>query len=179
MNAVVIAPGQSLTQEQCDATRGADLTIAVSDAYKLAPWCDALAATDRKWWRARPDALAMTCRKFSPCKIEELEHVSNEFISTQSASGVLGLWVAKMLGAVRILMIGFDNHGTHFFGPHTGELKNTDPFRFKTFGHQFTHLRNHFKIEKVGCKNATPGTALEAFECCTLEEGMAWLQPSK
>lgn len=179
MNAIVIAPGESLTQEQCDAVRGAGLIVAVADAFRLAPWCDALAATDRAWWRERPEAMAMPCRKFSPCKIEELEHVSNEFISTQSASGVLGLWVAKMLGALRILMIGFDNRGTHFFGPHTGKLKNTNEYRFKMFEHQFVHLRNHFKIEKIDCRNATPDTALRAFERTTLEEGLEWLRKSR
>jgi hypothetical protein len=176
MNAVLIAPGESLTQEQCDTVRGAGVTIAVGDAYKLAPWCDAIAATDRAWWSARPDAMAMPCKKFSPCKIEGIEQVTNEFVGTQSSSGVLGLWVAKMLGAAKVLMIGFDNRGTHFFGAHVGKLKNTPPHRFKTFEHQFVHLRNHFKIVKIAVRNATPGTALQAFEKATLTEGLAWLK---
>ncbi len=174
MNAVVIAPGESLTQEQCDAARSVGFTVAVSDAYRLAPWCDALAATDRAWWRARPEAMAMDCKKFSPCTIEGVERVTGEIIGTHSASGVLGLWVAAMLGAVKILMIGFDNRGAHFFGPHTGALKNTAPGRFKTFEHQFVHLRNYFKIHNVCVMNATPGTSLTAFKTCTLEEGLEW-----
>jgi hypothetical protein len=70
MNAIVIASGESLTQEQCDATRGCGLTIAVSDAYKLVPWCDALVSTDRAWWKNRPEAMQVACRKFSVHEIE-------------------------------------------------------------------------------------------------------------
>ncbi len=177
MNAVIIAPGESLTQEQCDAVRGVAPCIAIGDAYRLAPWCDAIVATDRAWWRERPEAKAMRCRRFSAAKVEDVEHMAGEFVSTQSSSGALGLVVAEQhFGMRRGLMIGFDNRGTHFFGPHTGKLKNTDALRFKTFGHQFTHLRNHFRLVGIEVKNATPGTALTAFKTCTLEEGLAWLK---
>lgn len=179
MNAIVIAPGESLTLEQCEAVRGCGTVIAVGDAYRLAPWCDAIAANDRAWWRERPEAWELPCKKYSAMKLEGIEQIErNDFVSSGSSSGVLGLWLAKLLGATRILMIGFDNKGTHFFGPHTGKLKNTVPGRFKVFEHQFVHLRNHFKIEKVQAKNATPGTALEAIEKTTLEEGLQWLKQS-
>lgn len=180
LTAIVIAPGESLTQEQCDATRGYGLTVAVSDAYKLAPWCDAIAANDRAWWRERPDAKAMTCAKYSACSIEGVTQVERtDFVGTGSSSGVLGLWIAKFLGATRILMIGFDNKGAHFFGPHTGSLKNTPAGRFKVFDHQFAHLRNYFKIVNVEARNATPDTALNAIQKTTLAEGLEWLRPSK
>lgn len=176
MNAIVIASGESLTREQCDAVAGAGLIVAVSDAYLFASNCDALCATDRAWWRARPEVMELPCRKFSVHEMEGVELVArNDHIGTDSSSGVLGLWVAKMLGAVRILMLGFDNRGGHFFGQHVPPLKNTAPHRFKTFAFQFIHLRNRFKIDGIECINCTPGTALDAFPTATLQEGLEWI----
>jgi hypothetical protein len=179
MNVIVIASGQSLTREQCEATRGAGYTIAVGDAYRLTTWCDAIVSTDRAWWRKRPDAMAMACRKFCMHSFEGTEHAAAcDSLAYGSSSGVLGLWVARMLGASRILMLGFDNHGTHFFGPHV-DLKNTSPQRFKEFADQFYLMRGHLKLGGVRVLNCTPGTALDMFPKASLSEGLKWLQPLK
>lgn len=176
MNAIVIAPGESLTREQCDAVVGAGLIVAVCDAYRMIEHCYAICATDRAWWRARTEVMSLPCRKFSVHEMDGIERVErNDHIGTDSSSGVLGLWVAKLLGAKRILMLGFDNRGGHFFGPYVPPLKNTAPHRFATFAHQFTHLRNRFKLDGIECINCTPGTALEAFPKLTLEEGLEWI----
>jgi hypothetical protein len=76
-------------------------------------------------------------------------------------------------------MLGFDNKGTHFFGPHEAPLKNTQPHRFKTFAAQFGHLANRFKMERIEVLNCTPDTALDKFPIAILAEGLEWLSPLK
>ena len=46
---VCIASGPSLTQDQVDQVKGLN-TIAINDAYKLAPWANILYACDYQWW---------------------------------------------------------------------------------------------------------------------------------
>src|SRR3990167_7469077 len=47
---VLIGGGPSLTQSDVDYCRDKAKTIAVNDAYRLAPWADVLYACDRPWW---------------------------------------------------------------------------------------------------------------------------------
>jgi hypothetical protein len=48
---VCIGGGPSLTRDDVDYCRGKAFVIAINDAYKLAPWADALYACDGLWWR--------------------------------------------------------------------------------------------------------------------------------
>jgi hypothetical protein len=182
MKAIVVAPGESLTAEDCAHlySANADCMIAVSDAFRLLPHIDALVSNDRAWWDARPEARSRICRKFSTRKMEGIEQIqTNDFVSNGSSSGVLAMWVARELGAKKILMVGFDNQGSHFFGAHTGNLKNTTESRYKAFQHQFEHLWSRFRMDGIDVRNATPGTALKVFPILSLDEGIEWLSLSK
>jgi hypothetical protein len=173
---VVIAPGESLTEADCDLARAAAPVIAVTEAYKLAPWCDVLVANDRAWWAERPDARALSCPKYSTRRIEGVEQIDgSEIVTGGSSSGVLALWVSARLGAKRILLLGFDNKGTHFCGPYKGRLTNTHPTRFAVFEQQFRELGKAFQKTGVEVRNCTPETALKAFPLMNLEEGLVWL----
>ena len=61
-------------------------------------------------------------------------------------SGVLSLECAKRQGAKRILLLGFDMRGSHFFGPYTNGLSNTTEAK----------RRNHLKQYEAWGK-ANPG----------------------
>jgi hypothetical protein len=173
---IVLAPGQSLAADVVDRVRGIAPVIAVTEAFKIAPWCEVLVANDRSWWAARPEAKELPCTKYSTRRIEGVEQIeSNATITGGSSSGVLALWVAMTLGAKRILMLGFDNKGTHFNGPYEGKLQNTQPVRFAVFECQFRELAVLLKKSGVDVVNCTPGTALKAFRTAPLDEGLAWL----
>ena len=43
--------GPSLTAAQVAALRGKTRSIAINDAWRLAPWADVLYACDGRWWR--------------------------------------------------------------------------------------------------------------------------------
>jgi hypothetical protein len=57
LTVAVIAGGPSLTQEQVDQVHGLP-TIAVNDAYLLAPWADAIYFADSRWWEWHTKGLA-------------------------------------------------------------------------------------------------------------------------
>lgn len=162
MRFAVLAPGESLTAEVAASTRALP-TVAVNRAYELAPWAMALVSCDKGWWRAY-GAEHFAGRKFSINKIlfrEDVEVVKSPNVPTGSSSGVLGLEVAKMLGATEIELHGFDNRGGHFHPPHELPLRNPSPSRFEVFDEQFRQwARANAAIRVV---NHTPESALTAF----------------
>src|SRR5690606_14700166 len=83
-------------------------------------------------------------------------------------SGVLGLEVAKSKGASRILLLGFDMHGTHFFGPYRNGLSNT------TEAKRRMHLAQYARWAKwnqgIQVINCTAGSALRCFPMVRADE---------
>lgn len=51
MKAIILATGPSMSQAVADSARGFGTVIAVSDAYRLAPWADCLVSADTAWWK--------------------------------------------------------------------------------------------------------------------------------
>jgi hypothetical protein len=168
---VVLATGQSVTAEQVEYVRevheaGKCGAVAISDMYKLAPWADAIVSNDSNWWLNNPDASKFQGRRFCGVPypgVERLEQ-TGEFNSGVN-SGLQGMRVARdVFRASRILLLGFDMHGTHYFGAHPEPLKNTTPARFAAFLKQFDGWRQGEVI------NCTPGSALKRFPMGELRE---------
>jgi len=172
----IIAPGPSLTAELCERVRHLT-TIAVCNAYQLAPWADYLAANDASWWRRHPEAAKFRGRKFSGNEIRDIERVLPNTYGTSSNSGVLALDLARNLGATEVLLLGFDMHGSHFFGKYTNGCSNTPPHRRLQHQQQFRDWARANKGIKVW--NVTAGSKLEAFPQVPLREALASVpQPS-
>lgn len=154
----VLATGPSMSQDVADRVRYIARVVAVSDAYRLAPWAEAMVSADENWWRHHPAALQFRGRKLCTMKCAGTERLprSHEF-PPGTSSGLLGMRVAQMLGATKILLLGFDMHGSHFFGPHGGTMKNTSAERFEVFKAQFATWS--------GCPvvNCTPGSGLTCY----------------
>lgn len=157
MRFAVIATGQSLTDDQVQAVRHIPC-VAVSNAYEKAPWAMAMVSADKRWWlhyQPKFDGL-----KYSLAEVPGVERVKDLMMG--SNSGLLGMEVAVKLGATSIILLGFDMHGTHYFGPHQ-QLRNTQPNRFDQFKKQFA------AFNKVPVYNCTPDSALHCFPRMTLE----------
>lgn len=166
----VLATGPSMSQAVVDSVRAKCNVVAVSDAYKLAPWADALVSCDGAWWRAHPDALQFAGLKFGLMPdYSSVKGVEKFEAPSGINSGLLGVLVAAKMGAKKILLCGFDMHGTHYFGPHPAPLKNTKPERFEAFKRQFVHYRPR-GVEIVNC---TPGSGLKTFPMGNLEDCLA------
>lgn len=162
----VLATGPSMSQAVADSVRGRCSVIAVSDAYRLAPWADALVSQDASWWRAHPDAKEFAGRRFAGVVVPDVEKFPS---LTGSNSGLLGCQVAVSLGATRILLLGVDLKGSHFFGPHPAPLRNTQPHRFQAFQEQF----KRYQPRSVEIINCTPGSALKAYPKADLNASLS------
>ena len=158
MEFVLLAPGPSMSRDLAESMRGQRVGV-VSNVFELAPWADFLAANDRAWWRAYPEAINFAGRRFSSSEFPGVERCRPG--NTQWASGVLALQAAVNLGAKRIRLYGFDMHGSHYFGEYTNGLVNTKPYRRAVHLQQFRDwARANPRVEVVNC---TPGSALDCF----------------
>ena len=90
-------------------------------------------------------------------------------------SGVLALECARRAGATRILLLGFDMRGSHFFGSYTNGLSNTTEAKRRVHLAQYARwARLHKAIEVINC---TPGSALHCFPKARLEDAGDILGP--
>lgn len=158
----VIATGQSLLSTDVKYLRGKCRTVAVSDAYKLAPWADCLVSHDRAWWREHQDALEFAGEKI--CRNEFPGVKTFKSIPSACNSGLMGMYYAQTQGATKILLLGFDMHGSHYFGAHPKPLQNTDSKGFAR------HIRQFDKW--AGCEviNCTVGSHLKRFPYIPLRD---------
>ena len=164
----LLAPGPSASAEQAARIRDAGIPLgAIGNAFQLAPWADFIAATDGAWWRKYPEAKAPPGLKFT---MHGVQHVARMKVPGYQAcnSGVLGLECAKRQGATRILLAGFDMHGSHFFGKYTNGCANTSDFRRKAHLQQFKSWRA--KNSAIEVVNATEGSALQCFPMARLDD---------
>lgn len=166
--------------------------LCVGDAYRLLPHADALYACDWSWWRhhkgaAKFDGERFTSHSTSGQFIDDKSIVADEFnvrlvpasngagFSTsenfihyglpQPSSGFQAVNLALLFGASRVVLVGFDSHaasGKHFFGDHPDNLRNCTDAGYREFAKAFAP---HPRIV-----NATPGSAIEAYEFVDLEE---------
>lgn len=174
----VLATGPSMNVGIARSLMHRCAVVAISDAYTLAPWADALVSTDYSWWRHHPEAVAMPGRKFSGMvdyqKVEGVEKLPGEHATN---SGLLGVKVAVQMGAKKVLLCGFDLHspGEHFFGRHGGSLRSTSANRMEHFKEQFARYRPK-GIEIINC---TSGSALRCYPRMSLSEALNDSKTSK
>jgi len=115
---IILATGQSLNQQDVDYVKGKGVVVAVSDAYKLAPWADMLVSHDTNWWRHHPEALNFEKPKYCYQTFNGTKMLRPEGAPTACNSGLYSMFIAKKYGATKIILLGFDMHGTHYFGLH-------------------------------------------------------------
>lgn len=166
----LLAPGPSASAAVAARVRHLPMG-AVGNAYELAPWARFIASTDAGWWRRNPKAKETGADLYSMLKTPDVEQVSIPGMSSSVNSGVLALACAKQAGATRIILLGFDMHGTHFFGPYTNGLRNTPPHQRAQHMKQY---REWARLNKgVEVLNATPGSALTVFPMVDLDACLA------
>lgn len=158
----ILATGPSMSQAIADSVRGRCKVIAVSDAIEFAPWCDCLVSADGPWWREK--APEYDGARYTMANFPGIERVTD--LPMGSNSGLLAIHVAVKMGATKVLLLGIDLHGTHFFGPHTGRLKNTTAARVATFHKQFAN----YKPRGVQIFNCNPDSHLKCYPMARLED---------
>jgi hypothetical protein len=182
----VIASGPSLTQADCDLVKKHCVTLAVSDAYKLIE-ADYHYSCDQAWWKVHIDhvkagrrftqyggedeRLLAISQGLEPIEGKDLPGLGLDCIHTNRNSGAQAINLAFLLGAKRIILLGFDMQWTdgksHFFGDHPEGLRNKDPTIHIP---HFTQLAADLEREGVEVINCTRETALHQFKRATLEQ---------
>jgi hypothetical protein len=176
---IICASGESLTPEDVEFVRGKGSVIVINNTYQLAPWADILYSCDAAWWRLTPEAQSFKGRKISiMCKeVETWPHamrpglgkdkINTGGINTGGNSGYQAINLAYLLGAKKIVLLGFDMHGTHWHGRHKKGLSNIH--MFEEWIKNFTQLAQDLKDEGVEVINATRRTKLFCFRREPLE----------
>jgi hypothetical protein len=171
-----------------DAVRNARLpTIAVNDAYRLAPWADVLYAADAPWWQThkyvRDFAGERWTQNRGPVKgWPELArahglHViesrgsaggwpeSDARVCGGGNSGFMAVSLACISRAKRVVLLGFDMGAPagrrHFFGDHPGRLNKQSPYH--KFVANFEHFAPLAESRGIDIINCTRGGALNCF----------------
>lgn len=91
-------------------------------------------------------------------------------VKSASCSGVVALEAAKQRGAKRILLLGADFRGSHYFGDYRNGLQNTTDKRRAIHRAQFEQWQRLNKgIEVLNC---TEGSMLECFPRVALAEAL-------
>lgn len=124
---VIIASGPSVTQEQVDYCKGKARVITINDSHKLAPWADAVYASDSRWWetyysqvksrmlnaqlwsmQADDEKLLLSDILFSPVKGEKGLMERPGYINHGTHSGFQAINIAYQFGASKIILLGYD-----------------------------------------------------------------------
>lgn len=186
---VVAATGASLTPEVAETVRASGVpAIAVSDAWRLLPWAEVLHSADTAWWRHHNGCPEFAGERWTVRKetnSDELieryglkaikERHGDRFSTTPSIvcsgenSGYQAANLAILFGAARVVLVGFNMQGTHFFGDHPAPLRNGNPLKFVGY------FRNAAAKLPPGVEiiNATPDSALDCFPIMSLDDALA------
>jgi hypothetical protein len=182
-DAVVIATGPSLTQEDVNYVEGKAKVVIVNDAYKIAPFADCLFAADKKWWEwhngvpgfegQKWTSDEQMAKKYNLCFIRKSNGKGfsrrQDTLHTGGNSGYQALNLAYLFGANRLIMLGFDHKissdgKSHFFGDHPDEVRSRYSY-WRRFWEDLAAQKPPHKII-----NCTRDTTLDMFTCKPLEE---------
>jgi len=174
-----------VTQTDVDYLRGkVDGVIAINDSYRLAPWADVLYACDGKWWywHYEKGAKGFAGLKYSidPVArrhrgVQILQKTGETGLELKPTglkagrnSGYQAINLAVHLGARRVILLGYDMRGDHWFGQHPD--KSRPPFviclaRFQTLVEPLAKAG----VEVINC---SAKTALTCFPRMPLAEAL-------
>lgn len=193
---VILASGQSLSVEQCEAVHawrfagGAEMrrVIAINTTFQRAPWADLLWGCDLTWWRQyHKEAAAIFTGQLWTQDQQAVREFGLHFIESAMVPGLsrrpgvihqggnsayMSVNLGVQAGAKRFVLLGVDMHGTHWHGNHPAGLPNPVPNLFKSWIKQFGVLAKDLEREGIEVINCTPGTALHCFPERALEEAL-------
>jgi hypothetical protein len=187
--AVCLGGGPSLTADDVAYCRGKATVIAVNDSWRLAPWADALMASDAAWWnfyRGVPDfaglkfCLEPQAAKFPGVTVLRntgdagLEHDPTGLRNGRN-SGAAAINLAVHFGAKRVVLLGYDMAAktegkSHWFGNHPKGLRGNSPYPlFRAMIGTMVLPLAHAGVQVI---NASRETALDCFPRLPLTEAL-------
>lgn len=187
---VILGGGPSLTQAQVDFVRGKARVIAINNAFLRAPWADVLYAPDARWWRKHGGRLELRAFPGQSCSLDATNQAGADHRlryrrdviwsddprelgrCEHGHAGYQAMNMADLAGGAPIILLGYDANDD---GP--ANWHNDHPWpRPKGVA---AKIRRSFAVarpeieKRVRVINCSPGTAIDAFPCMTLEEAFA------
>lgn len=180
--AVCIATGPSLTQADVDLCRD-QYVIAVSDAYRYAPWAAIVYACDRLWWEVHAEAVRqLPAERWTASRVAAKDYGLNP-VEVKRAPGVsarpgivhqgfhsgfhaMNLALHK---AERVILLGYDcqpgpEGEKHCFGDHPEKLDREHPYD------RWLAAYRTVKTDRV--INCTRETAIDVFPRMSPEQAL-------
>lgn len=196
---VCIASGPSLTTEDVDYCRGkADRMIVVNDNYRLAPWADALIASDYRWWLWHKGVPSFKQLRYATSRgvrelakrgkwreIQILQNTGRDGLELKPnglkhglSTGYRAVNLAVHFGASRIFLLGYDMKRVGTDGTPErerkehwfGEHPNRSRSPFDAFRKCFATMVQPLAELGVSVVNCSRDTALECFPRADLRD---------
>lgn len=185
--ALIFAPGPSLPSLWGAERPILRPSIAVNDAWKIAPGADILYGSDASWWRFHQvvpefDGLKVgcfECRSIPGMVTIELSGTTGYderlgWLRHGANSGYAAVHLAAQLGASRIVLIGFDMRAvdgkSHWFGEHDRMVRLRPGSVYNDWFPAFEELGTELAARGIEVVNATPDSALPCFRTVRLED---------
>lgn len=194
---VCIASGPSLTREDVEYVRGKARVIVINTSYVLAPWADVMYAADAKvwrwYWKKGPTGYEhMPLSQFAGLKYCLTKHadvfakvtvlrrgvdsglsLNPAVLNTGKNSGYQAINLAVLMGASKILLLGYDmSQGPkgqeHWHGDHPNKSRSP----YASFLKYFPSLVEPLKDAGVEVINCTRRTRLTCFPQASLESAL-------
>ena len=179
---VCIGGGPSLTRDDVDYVQGKAKVIAINNGYQIAPWADLLYACDLKWWKWHNGCPGFSGEKWTMDEQASLKFNLNyiegipgrglsdkpDVIHHGSNSGFQALNLAYLLGASKIILLGYDmkisdDNRSHWFGEHPDKIRSN----YQPWLEHFNIVARHGKANIINCSR---DTALTCFPQSTIRE---------
>ena len=188
----ILATGHSLTPQQVKyVKRSITDVMAINESFLMAPWADYLYAGDTHWWSHYGHMVAdkfrgecLTISKEASLKAPYPEFVEGANRENSAGglcmergrvyyggnSGHVALNLAYHMGYERIVLLGFDLHGGHWFkdGFRPDHLDRTSPYEH--FKNTLTDIIDDLEKAGVLVYNCTPNSKLSCLPYTKLEE---------
>lgn len=182
---LILGCGPSLTQADVDFCRGRARVIAINQAVTLAPWADVLYACDAQFWKWHKGIPSFTGLKYTLEAeagrwpgVQVLERTGGvdgvgvelkpTGIRSGKNSGFQAINVAVHLGAAKIVLLGYDMRGTHFFGNYPWP---SNP-NWNKYVAVFSTLIKPLRALGIEIINCTPGSMLRCFPMQSLRQAL-------
>lgn len=197
--AVCIASGPSLTQADVDYVRGKAKVIVVNRSIELAPWADVWYACDARFWKwvARGDgdfasmkalaasyqgptySLALESKRWRP-DVKVIAKGTSHGLSLNPGklclggnSGYQAVNLAVLMGATRILLLGYDmgmdaKGRQHWHADHP--MRQRSPYQ--TFLQAYPTLVEPLKAAGVEVVNCTLASRVNCFPKMSIQDAL-------
>lgn len=184
----ILASGASAKKAPVALLRNRMRVIAIKEGVQLAPFADIVYSCDRGYWRqfnGLPDFRGLKvgyeavnghtdiCRITVLAKSDDMLDGPLGTVGAGGNSGFQATNLAVQMGARRILFVGLDLKGDHWFGrTNFPGRSNPAPHNFARWVKAFTRSVPFFQKHGVEVINASPDSALGVYPRMTIEQAL-------